>query len=47
MFEHIKLTIRQHSNEIVIFGIMAALSVGIAFLATGDLSQSVEAGRRR
>jgi len=47
MFENLKLYIRQHSSEMAIVGVMAALSVGIAFLATGDLSQSVDAGRRR
>jgi len=36
----------EHSSEMVIVGIVIAISAGIAFLATGDLTQVVEAGRK-
>lgn len=42
----IRSYVTEHSGEIVIVGIVIAISAGIAFLATGDLSQVVEAGRR-
>lgn len=44
--ESFKWFVREHSGEIAIIGIMVMIGVGIALLATGDISQAF-AGRRR
>jgi hypothetical protein len=36
--------IREHRNEIVIFGITTTMLVGVAVLATGDISQALARG---
>jgi hypothetical protein len=38
--------VREHSGEIAIIGIMVGIGIGVALLATGDISEAF-AGRRR
>ena len=38
--------VREHSGEIAIVGIMTAVLVGVAALATGDIIQAFARGRR-
>jgi hypothetical protein len=41
-----KWHVREHSGEIAIVGVMVAIGVGVALLATGDISQAFAGGRR-
>jgi presenilin-like A22 family membrane protease len=41
-----KWYVREHSGEIAIIGIMAVIGIGIALLATGDISEAIARGRR-
>jgi hypothetical protein len=41
-----KWYVREHTNEIAIVGTMFAISVGIALLATGDISEAIARARR-
>lgn len=42
-----KWYVREHANEIAIVGIMFVIGVGIALVATGDISQAIARGARR
>jgi hypothetical protein len=42
-----KWYVREHANEIAIVGIMFVIGVGIALVATGDISQAIARGGRR
>jgi hypothetical protein len=39
--------IRGHSNEIAIVGIMSAIMVGVAVVASGDVMEALARGARR
>ena len=41
MLEKVTAYIRMHSSEIVIVGVMAAMSVGIAVAAGGDIGEAL------
>ena len=42
-----KSYVREHASEIVIVGVMFAIGVGVALLATGDLSEAIARSNRR
>ena len=41
-----KWYVREHASEIAIIGTVFAIFVGIALLATGDISEAIARGRR-
>ncbi|MFZ0556326.1 MAG: hypothetical protein WBL68_17910 [Nitrososphaeraceae archaeon] len=42
----LKWHIKEHASEIVIVGIMIGLSVSVAMLATGDITEAIARARR-
>jgi hypothetical protein len=45
--DSLKWYVREHVNEIVIVGTMFVIGIGIAVLATGDISEAIARGGRR
>ena len=41
-----KWYVREHSGEITIVGVMVAIGIGVALLATGDISEAIAGSRR-